>query len=116
MAIGKIRQFFSQRECTYRFYHSAPLVRFRSLFKDPAPPPSMIKVLFEWPFWSDFQISQSFIVENSKQCINCNTESVTNVTFQKVGTNCGIFKQALENSPNEFRSICGSKDVAMRKY
>ena len=28
--------------------------------------------------------------------------------------NCGIFKQASENCPNDFHSICGSKDVAMR--
>ena len=27
--------------------------------------------------------------------------------------NCGIFKQASENSPNEFRSTCDLKDVAM---
>ena len=27
---------------------------------------------------------------------------------------CDIFKQALENSANEFRSICASKDVAIR--
>ena len=30
--------------------------------------------------------------------------------------NCGIFKQALENSPEEFRSTCGSKDVAIKKF
>ena len=27
--------------------------------------------------------------------------------------NCGILKQALENMPNEFHRICGSKDVQM---
>ena len=56
---------------------------------------------------------QFFIVENSKQCINFNTRCVTNVTFSKVGSTCGIFKQALENRPNESRRICGSKSVAM---
>ena len=30
--------------------------------------------------------------------------------------NCDIFKQASENSPNEFRSTCDSKDVAMTSY
>ena len=28
--------------------------------------------------------------------------------------NCGFFKQALENSPNELRSTWGSKDVAIK--
>ena len=65
--------------------------------------------------WSDFEVPQSFIVENSKQRINLNTVCVTNVTFQ-VSNNSGIFKQALENSPNEFRGICGLKDVAMRIF
>ena len=64
--------------------------------------------------WSDFEILQSFIVQNSKKRINFNTGCVTNVTFQEIGSNCGIFKQASENSPNEFRSTCGSKDVAIR--
>ena len=27
------------------------------------------------------------------------------MTFQKVGSNCGIFKQVLENRPNEFHMI-----------
>ena len=31
--------------------------------------------------WSDFEIPQSFIVENSKQGINFKTGYVTNVTF-----------------------------------
>ena len=56
--------------------------------------------------WSALEIPQFFIIENSKQCINFNTWWVTNVTFQKVGCNCGIFKQALENRPNEFHRIC----------
>ena len=47
--------------------------------------------------WFGFELPQSFIVTNSKQCINCS-----------------IFKQASENSPNDFRNICGSKDVAMQ--
>ena len=74
--------------------------------------------------WSDFEIFQSFIVENSKQCTNFNTACATTcVTFQNVGSNCGISKQALENNPNEFHgfhgfhgihSIYGSKNVAMR--
>ena len=53
---------------------------------------------------SDFEISQSFIVENSKQSINFNIGCITNVTLQEVASNCGIFKQALKNSHNEFRS------------
>ena len=63
---------------------------------------------------SDFVIPQFFIAEDSKQRINFNIDCVTNVTFQEVGSNCGIFKQASENSPKEFRSTLGSKDVAMR--
>ena len=50
--------------------------------------------------WSDFNNSQPFIVENSKQRINLNTQCVINVTLQEVGCNCGIFKQDLENSSN----------------
>ena len=30
--------------------------------------------------------------------------------FLKVGSNCGIFKQALENSSNKLQSTCGSKE------
>ena len=57
--------------------------------------------------WSDFEIPQFFIVENShsKQCMSFNTGCVTIVAFQIVGSNCGIFKQALENRPNEFHKI-----------
>ena len=64
--------------------------------------------------WSNFEIHQSFIVENSKQRINFNITCVANVTFQEVGSYCGILKQTSENSPSEFRITCGSKDVAMR--
>ena len=46
--------------------------------------------------------------------MNFNTECPTNATFQKVGGIFGIFKQALENRPNEFHSICESKDVATK--
>ena len=63
--------------------------------------------------WSDFEVPQSFIVKNSKQRINFNTGCVTNITFQEISSNCGILSQASENSPNEFRSTCGSKDVSM---
>ena len=66
-----------------------------------------------YELWSDFDNPQFFIVESSKQCINFNTRCVTNVTFQKVGSNCDIFKEALENRPNEFHSICSLKDVAI---
>ena len=45
--------------------------------------------------WSDFELSQSFIVENSKQCIHFNAGCAT--------------KQASENSPNGFHSNYGSK-------
>ena len=61
---------------------------------------------------SDFP--QSFIVKNSKQRINFNTRCVANVTFWEVASNHGIFKQASENSPNEYRSTSGSKDAAMK--
>ena len=44
--------------------------------------------------WSGSEIPYFFIVESSKQCINFNTGCVTNVSFQKVGSNCDIFKQA----------------------
>ena len=46
--------------------------------------------------------------------MNFNTGCDTSVTFLKVGNNCRIFKQALKNKPNEFHSICGSKDVATK--
>ena len=61
--------------------------------------------------WSDFAIPQFLIVENSKQRINFN---IGCVTFWELVNNCGIFKQALENSPKEFCITCGSKDVTMR--
>ena len=57
---------------------------------------------------SGLEISQSFIVENSKQRINFN--SVTSVSFWEPGSNFGIFKQPLKNS-----ITCGWKDVAMSK-
>ena len=59
--------------------------------------------------WSDFEIPQSFVIENSKQRINFNTAYVTNVTFQEVDSNCGMFKQASENRPNEFRNTAVEK-------
>ena len=34
--------------------------------------------------------------------------------FLGSGNNCGIFKQASEQNSNEFRSTCGSKDIAIR--
>ena len=46
---------------------------------------------------SDFEIPQYFIVENSKQHINFN--SATNMSFWEPGSNFGIFKQALQNTP-----------------
>ena len=36
--------------------------------------------------------------------------------FQKVGGDCGIFKQTFRNRTNEFLRICGSKGVAMKSY
>ena len=42
-----------------------------------------------------------------------NTGCLTDMTFSKVDSNCGIFKQDLENRPNKFHSIGGSKNVAM---
>ena len=62
---------------------------------------------------SDFQIPQFVIAKISKRCINSETGCVTNITFQKVGSSCGIFKQSSENSPNKFHSILisGSKNV-----
>ena len=58
--------------------------------------------------WSGFEIPHFFIVENNKQCINLNAGYITNVTFDKVRSNFNIFKHSLENSPNEFQSMCGS--------
>ena len=46
--------------------------------------------------------------------MNFNTGCATNATVKKVGAIFGIFKQALENRPKEFHSICGSKDVATK--
>ena len=56
--------------------------------------------------------SKSRSRHHRKRCINLNNRCVTNVTFKEVGSNCGIFKKGLENRPNEFRRICGSKGVA----
>ena len=53
--------------------------------------------------WSD--------VQKSRQCMNFNTGCFTNVTFSKVVNNCGLFKQALKNTPNESHRICGSKCI-----
>ena len=47
---------------------------------------------------SDFEIHQSFIVENSKKRVNFNIICVTNVSFWELGSNFGILKQASENS------------------
>ena len=49
--------------------------------------------------WSGFKIPQSFITENSKQRTSFNTGCATNLSYQKVSSNFGIFKQASENSP-----------------
>ena len=64
--------------------------------------------------WFDFEIPQPLIVENSNKCISFDTRYVTYVIFLEVGSNCDTFKQASENNPDEFRSTCGSKDVAIR--
>ena len=64
--------------------------------------------------WSDFELPQFLFVKNVKQCLNFTARCVKNVTFQKVGSNFGIFKQGLENGPIEFHKICGSKDVAIK--
>ena len=47
--------------------------------------------------WLEIEIPQFYIVESRKQCINFNTGCVKNVTIQKVVSNFGIFKQALES-------------------
>ena len=44
--------------------------------------------------------------------VQISIQDVLQMSFKKVGSNCGIFKQALENRPSEFHSICGSKDLA----
>ena len=61
----------------------------------------------------DYEILQFSTDENSKQYINFKTGCVKKVTFKKVDSNCGIFKQALENRLNEFHRICGSKNVVI---
>ena len=57
---------------------------------------------------SDFEISESVIVENIKQRIDFH--SATNVPFWEPGSNFGIFKQPSKNS----RITSGSEDVAIR--
>ena len=47
--------------------------------------------------WFDFDISQFFIVENSKQRISFNTDVLQICLFGKLAVIL-IFKQALENS------------------
>ena len=46
-----------------------------------------------------------------RMCYKCDFLEVL-----EVGSNCGIFKQALENSLNQFHCICGSQDVATKIY
>ena len=55
---------------------------------------------------SDFEITQSFIVEKNKQGINFN--SVTNVSFWELGGDFGIFKQPSKNNPYHlwFKRCC----------
>ena len=55
---------------------------------------------------SDFELSQPFIAENSKQRINF--ECVTNVSLWEPGSSFSIFKQALKNSPYHlsFKRCC----------
>ena len=47
---------------------------------------------------SDFEISESVIVENIKQRIDFH--SVTNVPFWEPGSNFGIFKQPSKKRPH----------------
>ena len=63
---------------------------------------------------SDFETPQSFIVENSKQCIKFN--SITNVSFCEPGSNFGIFKQP-KNSPYHlwFRRCCNENVLKVPK-
>ena len=60
---------------------------------------------------SDFEIPQSFIVENNKQRINFN--SVTNVSFWKPGSNFGIFKHPSTSSPYHlwFKRCCSENSL-----
>ena len=62
-------------------------------------------------------ISQSVIVGNSKQRINFDTGCITNVSFWELDSNFGIFKQALENSPNHlwFKRCCNEKLLKLVK-
>ena len=64
--------------------------------------------------WSDVEIPQFSIVEKSKPCISFNTGYVTNVTFSEDGSNCSIFKQPLENRPNELRCMSSIKGFSMQ--
>ena len=62
--------------------------------------------------WSDFEISQSFIVRNSKNILISIQDVLQMWLFKEVGNYCGIFKQASEKSTNESRSTWGSKCVS----
>ena len=66
--------------------------------------------------WFDYVIPQFLFVENTKQYLNSNKGYLTSETFYKIGSNCGIFKQALENRYDEFDRTCDLKDVAMKLY
>ena len=61
--------------------------------------------------WSDVGILQFCIVENSNEFINSNKVYVTTVTFQEICVYWCVLKEGLENRPNGFRRICGSKDA-----
>ena len=67
--------------------------------------------------WSDFEIPQSFIAENSKQRIHFNTGCATNVPFWEYGSNFGIFKQASENSSEHvsFKRCCNENFLKIVK-
>ena len=61
--------------------------------------------------WSDSEIPRFFIIENSKQCMNSIRDVLQIRLFRKLVI---ILWYPLENRPNEFHRICGSKDVAMK--
>ena len=66
--------------------------------------------------WSNFELPQSFIVENSKQCINFNTYVLHMWFFRKLIVIVVSSNKLRKNSPNDFHSIYCAKSGQMRSY
>ena len=57
--------------------------------------------------WSDFEIPQFFIAENSKQCMSVITGFVTNVNFRKLVVIVVSSNKLQKIGLTKFHKICG---------